>query len=73
MVSQKNTNMGIYTNASFSHNRYLQIIVIPIKIDTIQHVNIKAENVTAPITVVGIALKGQADLNSIMVPLEVLV
>ena len=55
----------------------LQVIMIHIKIDTIQYnINFKAKNVkrkarTPLITVAGIALKGQADLISIMVPLEV--
>ena len=54
----------------------LKIAIIKIKIDILQHNrNIKAKMLrTKPlITVTGIALKGQADIISIMVPLEVLV
>ena len=44
------------------------------KIDTIQYFKVKnVKGKTPLITVAGIALKGQADLISIMVPLEVLV
>ena len=60
----------------FATIKDLQAIIIHIKIDTIPCINIKAKNVKGkhpPITVAGIVLKGQADLISIMVPLEVLV
>ena len=56
------------------HKKYIQAIMIKIKIDTIQYFKVKnVKRKTLLITVAGIALKGQADLISIMVPIEVLV
>ena len=55
---------------SFCHNKNLQVIIIHMKIDAIQYINIKAKNVKGkhpPITVGGIALNGQADLISIFI------
>ena len=58
----------------FATIKNLQVIIIHIKIDTIQHISIKDNSVKGKhplIRVAGIASKGQADLIPIMVLLEV--
>ena len=66
----------IKKNLQVIHKSYVLYYIVlynTMQYDTIQTLRLKTQRKTLLITVTGIALKGQADLISTMVPLEVLV